>query len=934
MATISKLVVELQLQAENFNNQIRAAQREAKELEKQIKPTTDMIRTLGETATAAGKTLTVALTAPIAAVAGIGLAFNAMQEQAHIAFSTMLGDGQKAKKFLDELKDFAATTPFEFPDLIKGAQRLVAMGFNAREVKPLLTAVGDAVAAIGGGSVEIDRVTLALSQMQGRGRVATQEMNQLTEARIPAWRMLAEGIGVTEAKLRDMVEKGLVPADRAIQILTDRMNDEFGGAMERQSRTFSGMVSTIKDESRFLAGELTTGLFNAIKGPAETVLGAIRNLRLSMQGWSDETKATITIVAAFAAALGPLLIVLGTLATSVSNLIPIYVRLSQAITASTLATTAYGAAMAALPIVAIGVGITALVKILLDLHDTWKNNKEAQDEFVNANMQMLEGLGKNIRFLKEHGIVINTTGKSLSQLQEEVALAMRAYAKWDDSVKAAGTSLEGLTVNLNSGIVVQSKVVELTEEQRKSIDKLKESVTGNKEQTMFLTTAIRELTSAKIPSEAIAKQLAARIKEEYENARLLGQEIDPLIAKLYALNVAKEAQKNLQLTDPVEIKQQSDEYEQYVNQTILRSHGVVNEQMQGIIDVTDALIKQGQVAINAQTTTDAIILESNNRRTQEQIKNEKEVADSYRQVWASAVGQVTANFVRGLSDVIFSGKSFGQAMTDLARNTARSMFEAFLTGLLAPLTSRLAGLGSQLAGVLGSKGGILGGIFGGVGGAAQAGGSAAGAAGTAGAAGAGGGLFGLGAATIPVIGGAIAGITMLATNLIGRGRRTANEFVQNFQNPFGTFLGDAVSSWQSAMSSGSMTRESGQQQLDSLRQSIDQFWSQASDFASQDQRHATVVGQAHTTLDPLISQVLSDMQQDLSELPMESDSRAATSSSSASERGESFGGGPVTIQIYQQPAQDTSQLVNELTRYFESNRAAAQRFGSAIPVGV
>lgn len=201
-----------------------------------------------------------------------GINFNALKEQAQIAFTTMLGSGEKATAFLNQLQAFAQKTPFEFPDLIKAAQRMQAMGFAAEEVIPTLTSVGDAVAAMGGGSAEIDRVTRALGQIQAKGRAQAEEMLQLTEAGIPAWRYLADAIGVSIPEAMKKVEQGAVGARTTIQAVTTGINKEFGGMMDQQSRTFSGMLSNLKDTFTQAAGSVLEPFFNIAKGFMDDLL--------------------------------------------------------------------------------------------------------------------------------------------------------------------------------------------------------------------------------------------------------------------------------------------------------------------------------------------------------------------------------------------------------------------------------------------------------------------------------------------------------------------------------------------------------------------------------------------------------------------------------------------------------------------------------------
>jgi phage tail tape-measure protein len=122
-----------------------------------------------------------ALVGTFTAAAAEGLRFAAELEQLDIAFTTFLGSAEKSAAFLDEMKQFAAQTPFAFEDVVRGTQRLMAMGFAAEDSIPVLAAVGDRISALGKGGAEIDRVIRALGQMSGKGKVFTQEMNQLNE---------------------------------------------------------------------------------------------------------------------------------------------------------------------------------------------------------------------------------------------------------------------------------------------------------------------------------------------------------------------------------------------------------------------------------------------------------------------------------------------------------------------------------------------------------------------------------------------------------------------------------------------------------------------------------------------------------------------------------------------------------------------------------
>lgn len=184
------------------------------------------------------------------AIAGIGAASvkaAADMEQTRKAFTTLLKDATLAKDFLAELETFAANTPFELPGLLQASKKMLAFGFTANQVIPILTAVGDSAAALGMGQEGIDRLTIAIGQMQAKGKVSAEEMLQLAEAGVPAWQMLADAMGTSIPQAMKMAEKGTIDSATGIQAIISGMNSKFGGMMQEQSSTINGMLSNIKD---------------------------------------------------------------------------------------------------------------------------------------------------------------------------------------------------------------------------------------------------------------------------------------------------------------------------------------------------------------------------------------------------------------------------------------------------------------------------------------------------------------------------------------------------------------------------------------------------------------------------------------------------------------------------------------------------------------
>ncbi|MEI6287276.1 MAG: tape measure protein [Bacillota bacterium] len=82
------------------------------------------------------------------------------------AFSHMPGSAEKGKAFLAQLAQFAAQTPFELTGLMESSKKLLAFKFQAQDIIPMMSAIGDAMAMMGAGEEGIERTTRALGQMQ------------------------------------------------------------------------------------------------------------------------------------------------------------------------------------------------------------------------------------------------------------------------------------------------------------------------------------------------------------------------------------------------------------------------------------------------------------------------------------------------------------------------------------------------------------------------------------------------------------------------------------------------------------------------------------------------------------------------------------------------------------------------------------------------
>jgi len=225
-----------------------------------------------------------------AAAATMGFSTATQLEQVSVGFETMLGSAEKAHKFLKQLQAFANTTPFEFDDVTGAAQKFLSMGFAAKDVIPMLTAVGDAVAAMGGGAEQIDTITTALTQMQIKGKVSGEEIMQLAEQGVPAIQILADSFHVSTGEMSKMISNGDILSKKAIPLIIKGLEQGtknvkgFGGMMQAQSETMAGKWSTFMDTMKSGLGNLATLALPAAKKAVDFLSKGFSDFFAGLQG--------------------------------------------------------------------------------------------------------------------------------------------------------------------------------------------------------------------------------------------------------------------------------------------------------------------------------------------------------------------------------------------------------------------------------------------------------------------------------------------------------------------------------------------------------------------------------------------------------------------------------------------------------------------------
>lgn len=216
----------------------------------------------------------------------MGVSYNAQIEKYTTGLTNMLGSAEAAQQAMENIQEDAAKTPFNVDSLVSANQYLISAGENAGYARKTIMALGDAVAATGGGSDELNRMAQNLQQIANTGKATAVDIKQFAYAGINVYGILADYTG----KSTEEVQKMTISYDLLTQAL--QAASEEGGryynSMDAQSQTMNGRVSTLKDNVSQLAGLMTGDLTSALGGVItklnEMVLAAQDAYKLD--GWS------------------------------------------------------------------------------------------------------------------------------------------------------------------------------------------------------------------------------------------------------------------------------------------------------------------------------------------------------------------------------------------------------------------------------------------------------------------------------------------------------------------------------------------------------------------------------------------------------------------------------------------------------------------------
>ena len=181
--------------------------------------------------------------------AGINLVKQSLQDASQveiwrISFETMLGSVELAKEKMEEIYEFARTTPFRLPEVVDNTKKLMAMGIESENVIKTMRMLGDVSAGVG---VPLWRLALNFGQVKTQGKLTGRELRDFQMAGVDLIGVIAKMEGVTIQQVKAMEEIPFEMVNNAFISMTSE-GGKFNNLMGQIAETLPTMLSNFYDK--------------------------------------------------------------------------------------------------------------------------------------------------------------------------------------------------------------------------------------------------------------------------------------------------------------------------------------------------------------------------------------------------------------------------------------------------------------------------------------------------------------------------------------------------------------------------------------------------------------------------------------------------------------------------------------------------------------
>ena len=373
----------------------------------------------------------------LAEVVKSGVDYNATMESYLTNFKVMLGSEEAAATKLSEIRKMAASTPFSLDDLTSGTQTLLQFGIAADDTTGVLQRLGDISL---GNAEKLQTLTRAYGKMSSAQKVTLENVNMMIDAGFNPLNQICDATGESMSDLYKRISDGKVSfseLEAAVEAATSQGGQFYNGMLEA-SQTFSGRMSTLKDNVSALTGELTSGLFAAL-GELVVKLNEVVVSFLDSDEKMAQLKETIGIATAVVAAAGTAFLTYKGYVAAATAIEVVHTAATTAMTAAHQAAeagaTGLAVAQAGLNAVLkanpIGLVVSLLAALAAGLVTAYKTSETFRNAvnsaFASVKKIAQNAIGTVVDWINELVAKIRGAAAALANLKNGVGAAQEAY---------------------------------------------------------------------------------------------------------------------------------------------------------------------------------------------------------------------------------------------------------------------------------------------------------------------------------------------------------------------------------------------------------------------------------------------------------------------------------------------------------------------------
>lgn len=213
-----------------------------------------------------------------------------------LAMKAVKGSGEAAAEELAFVRSEADRLGL---NLVVSTRQFVALSAAAKGtalegqgVRDIFTAISEASTVLGLSQQQLEGALLAVQQMISKGKVSSEELRQqLGERLFGAMQIAARAIGLTTDSMEELLERGMLPADKFLPAFARQLRKEFGAGVKEATGTARAEIE------RFNNALTDLQLQFASAGFLDALAGAFRDISAALS--DPEMRAGIAELGAF-----------------------------------------------------------------------------------------------------------------------------------------------------------------------------------------------------------------------------------------------------------------------------------------------------------------------------------------------------------------------------------------------------------------------------------------------------------------------------------------------------------------------------------------------------------------------------------------------------------------------------------------------------------